>query len=773
MARRRLVVFIATAVLVLAAVIAVGGVLHVRGVKPDYDESIKTSGVSAPVEVWRDSAGVPHVWAGNDHDLYFAQGYAHAQERLWQMELFRRVSEGRLAEIFGESLIDTDKFLRTIGLWRAAALNEALLDSTLRPALEAYAAGVNHLIDTHEGPLPPEFIVLRIKPERWTVRHSLAVEKVMAWDLALYQGAANLTRAVRRLGPEKARYLAPTDPPWGLTIVELPEIPAIPPKAAMLFDALSAAHASNAWVIGGSRTQSGKPILANDMHLALRQPGVWYLMALHAPGLDVAGMTLPGVPNVIAGHNRAVAWGFTNVMMDDVDFFIERIDANDSKRYLVPGGTQPFATRTETLRVKGREQPISFTVRLSRHGPIVSDVERRLRGTDVIAMQWAALDSSHSLRAFPRFNRARSAAELLAAIPQFDNPHQNVVYADTAGHFGYQMAGRVPIRGARLRPPILPVPGWTGEWDWQGYLSFSEHPRLPEPANGYAVTANNRQARGPVGDLISNDWELPYRAMRIREMILERPLHDAADVHRMQLDVKDLLAVRYRAAAARAARAAGLNEPARLLASWDGVAESGSTAAAYFYAWYETLRAQTARTLFANQAGSIGRGNMNSVLDSGSIVWLRDRGAQVLDSLSRAAMVTADSIARGKTWGDLHSVVIAHAMAEAAPVEKLLGLNVGPAPHRGSTTTVNVAQYAAGKFPLRTSYGPSERHVVDMANVDGAGGFILPSGESGLPGSEHYADMFERWHNGGLWLIPLDRKAAEERIVHRMVIRPE
>ena len=773
MARRRIVLFIVAALLLVAAGIAVGGVLYVRGVKPDYDKSITTAGVHAPVEIWYDSAGVPHIWGSNDQDLYFAQGYAHAQERLWQMELFRRVAEGRLAEIFGESMVDTDKFLRTIGLWRAAALNESLLDQTLRPMLEAYVAGVNYWIDTHDGPLPPEFIVLRIKPEHWTVRHSLAIEKVMSWDLALYHSAANLTSVVRKLGSDKARFAAPTDPAWGLTIVETAEIPAIPPKAALLLDALSTAHASNAWVIGGARTHSGKPILANDMHLALRQPGVWYLMALHAPEMDVAGMTLPGVPFVVAGHNKAVAWGFTNVMLDDVDFFIERIAPGDSTRYLVPGGTQPFITIRDSLRVKGRARALPFTMRLTRHGPVVSDVESRLRGGQVIAMQWAALDTSHSWLAIPRFNRARSAAELLAAIPLFDNPHQNIVYADTAGHFGYQMSGRIPIRGARKRPPILPVPGWTGEWDWQGYVPFAEHPAVYNPGNGYAITANNRQVRSAVGDLISNDWELPYRAMRIREMVLEQPLHDAASVHRMQLDVKDLLAVRYKEAAVRAARAAGLNELAQQLTSWDGVAESTSTAAGVFYVWYETLRKHTIRTLFGMQSGGIARGNMNEVLDSGAIVWLGADGRRTLDSLSRSAMLTADTVAAGKKWGDLHKVTIAHVMAEAAPVEKLLSLNVGPVPHRGSTTTVNVSQFLVTRFPVTSSYGPSERHVVDMANVDSAGGFILPSGQSGLPGSKHYADMFERWRNGGLWLIPLDRKAAEARVVHRIVIRPE
>jgi penicillin G amidase len=773
MARRSVVIGVALAVVLVAAAVVVGGLLYVRGVKPDYDAMIGDAAVSKPVDVWRDSAGVPHLWASSDADLYYAQGYIHAQERLWQLELFRRVAEGRLSETFGESMIDTDKFLRTIGIWRAAGVNEARLEPEMRTLLNAYVAGVNHWITQHQGSLPPEFLTLRIKPEPWTVQHSLAVEKIMAWDLTIYDGAAALTQAVQRLGVDKAKYLEPSDPPWGATIVELPGIPAIPKPAAMLLDALSITRASNAWVVGGSRSKSGKPILANDMHLALRQPGVWYLMALHAPGLDVAGMSLPGVPNIIAGHNRAVAWGFTNVMLDDVDFFIERPDPRDPSRYLTPTGSEPFTVLRETMFVKGRKEPIRFDVRVTRHGPVISDVEKRMRGNDLIAMQWAALDSSHSLQAFPRFNRARNAAELLSAIPYFDNPHQNIVFADTSGRFGYQMGGRIPVRGARKRPPMLPMPGWTGEWDWNGYIPFAEQPKSHDPTNGFAVTANNRQARGPIGDLISNDWDLPFRAMRIREMILADSLHDAASVHRMQLDVRDLMAVRYRDMAEVAARMANLNDVAGALAAWDGVAERASAPAAYYYAWYETLRKKVARNLYGSDVGSISRDALNAALDSGTLGWLGAGGGAVLDSLSREAMREADGLARGKTWGDLHQVVIAHAMGEVAAIDKLLDLNVGPRPHRGSSTTVNVAQYIASGFPIRTSYGASQRHVVDMANVDGAGGFILPTGQSGLPASTHYKDMFERWYNGGLWLIPLERRAAELRTVHRMTIQPK
>jgi penicillin G amidase len=493
-------------------------------------------------------------------------------------------------------------------------------------------------------------------------------------------------------------------------------------------------------------------------------------MSLHAPAIDVVGMTIPGVPHVIAGHNKAVAWGFTNVMMDDVDLFIERRDPRDSTRYLVPGGaSEPFVVRSESIKVKGREQPVVFSVRNTRHGPVLSDVDTKLRGSDIIAVQWAALDTSRSFRAFNALNNARSAEDVKLALRDFNNPHQNVVYADTAGNFGYQMAGRVPLRGARKRPPIIPVPGWTGDWDWKGYLRYDEHPAAHNPASGYAVTANNRQARGEVGDLISNDWDMPYRAARIRDMVRADNPHDAASVHRMQLDVLDLLAVKYKQHAAAAAMVSGKQQAAQLLQEWNGHASRDSRAAPYFYVWYEHLRRQLARNLYGG-AGYFPRDAMNTALDSSRLLWAGENGGDLLDSLAVASMQHADSIVRGKTWGELHQVTVVHSMGEVAAIEKLFDLNVGPAAHQGSPTTVNVAQYIGDRTPIRTSYGASQRHVVDMANVDGSGGFILPSGQSGLPASPHYKDMFERWRNGGLWLVPLDRAKAEARAVHRMKI---
>ncbi|HUH13516.1 MAG TPA: penicillin acylase family protein, partial [Longimicrobiales bacterium] len=545
-----------TALRVLGITLAVAALgvaalaLYVRSALPPERGTIVLAGLSEPAEVWRDSLGVPHIWAEGAHDLMVAQGYVHAQDRLWQMELLRRAAEGRLAELFGPALVPSDRFLRTLGLWSAAGAAEATLEPGVRALLEAYAAGINAWIaDTH-GALPPELLLTRARPEPWTPRHSLAIEKIMAMDLSLYQTSLSATRAAARLGAEALPVLLPGYPSWGGTIVDGPALPAVPGPAAALVASGSIAHASNAWVIGGAHTASGRPILANDMHLALRAPSLWYLAALHAAradglpggegrGLDVAGTTLPGVPFVITGHNRAVAWGFTNAMVDDVELFVERADPRDPSRYLVPGGAEPFRVRTDTIRVKGREAGVEHTIRSTRHGPVISDLEEGLGG-DVVALRWLAHDPASSVRALPAMNLAADADALVAAVDAFDNPHVNIVYADTAGAFGYVMAGRVPLRANGAPPPLLPVPGWSGEWDWTGELPFDRHPRTRSPARGYVVSANNRQAAGAVADRVTTFWADPFRALRISALVeaaIARGGVDAAAVHRMQLDV--------------------------------------------------------------------------------------------------------------------------------------------------------------------------------------------------------------------------------------------
>ncbi|HEX6589990.1 MAG TPA: penicillin acylase family protein [Longimicrobiales bacterium] len=805
-------------VLALVALMAGGVALWLRSALPDYEREITLSGLDGDVRIAFDELGIPHIFAGSEHDLLFAQGWVHAQDRLWQLELFRRVAEGRLAEALGADLVDSDRFLRTVGVWRAAANAEARLEPDVRERLQAYVDGVNAYLERRDGALPPEFVLLRIEPGPWTVRHTLAIEKLMAWDLSSYSMEIDAARAFFRFGAERAGYLVPAYPGWGTTILPDAGVPAavagadfaasgvrrqasetagwpvqgnhphtvadarsltpdapfgdpIPAAARMLLESLNTRQASNAWVIGGERTASGRPILANDMHLALRAPGVWYLVGLHGGGYDVAGMSIPGAPFVVAGHNRVVAWGFTNAMTDDADLFIERLDPADATRYLTPGGSEPFAIVVDTIRVKGGE-PVAFRSRWTRNGPVISDVTGGL-GADPVTLRWAAHDDTHAVAALPLMNRARSAAEFRAALRFFDNPHQNVVFADTAGDFGYHMSGHVPIRGAFNMPPRFPVPGWTGDWDWTGRMPFDQHPHADASvAAGYVVTANNRQVAGPEGEFVSAIWEQPFRAARITQMIEQAAaLLTTRDVHRMQLDVLDLHALRYRDRAIAAARAANVPDFADAIAGWDARATTDSRPGALWYAWYHRMRALAGRD-FWREDHALPRAALDNVLELRALPW-RDDGAAAFDRLAREAVDWAVEHVAGRAWGDLHRGVIVHPLGEVAWLDRLLGLNVGPHPLAGSSTTVNVSQWLETSFPVNAAYGPSQRHVVDLADVDGAGGFVLPAGQSGIPFSRHYDDMHDAWVDGGLWRIPVDPAAAEARATAVTTLRAD
>jgi len=799
----RKLLYILLGLVLLVVVLAVGARWYVGRAEADPSRDAVLPGLRAEVEVWRDSLGVPHVWAQDEADLFRAVGYVHAQDRLWQMELFRRVADGRMAEVLGARLVDTDRFLRTLGMGRAAGENERTLDPESRRLLQAYADGVNEWIDHHPGPLPPEFLVLRFRPEHWTVRNTLAIGKIMAWDLADWNLGLDLQRATDAVGPALARDLAPAYPEWGATIlgadaqwagkgtapspplpragadsapatrtsaVPLPHVPAL---ALALLDGVSTANASNSWVIGGARTKSGKPILANDTHLALRAPSLWYLGAIHGGGIEAAGMMIPGVPAIVIGHSKRVAWGFTNAMVDDVDFFVEQVDSTDATRYRTPEGWARFETRPETIRVKGGASVV-HTVRTSRHGPVLSDVDDRVTGK-VLAMRWTAQDPSTEMTAMMGMNRARSAAELVQALHAFNNPHQNVVFADADGAIGYWMGGRVPVR--RGGDGIFPVPGWTGEGDWTGYLAFDQHPHVLNPAEGFIVTANNRQLPATSGYpfRIANDWAEPYRAMRIREMVMAGRALTAADVARQQMDVRDGLAVRYTEFAVRAAQLAGDASAARELGAWSGDAATDSHAASLFYVWLENLRHRIGDDEFRGKPVYFPRSALGAVLDRNGGAWVDDvRTAKVetLDEQLADAMREAVATVGSRTWGELHVTEIAHPLGVVGALNRSLGLNIGPFPNGGAGNTVKVAGYGGRTPPFVNAYGPSQRHVVDMADVDGGGGFVIPTGQSGVPTSRHYRDQTPMWRTGRLWRIPLDRQQAQARRVSRLVLKP-
>jgi penicillin amidase len=749
-------------------------------------ETLVLEELGQPVEILYDSMGVPHIFASSLDDLFLAQGYVHATHRLWQMEMLRRVQQGRLSEIFGEATVETDRFLRTIGMAEAAEAGVPPPESPMHGLLDRYSKGVNAAISGWRGPLPPEFVLLRIRPEPWTPVLTQGIEKTMAWDLSDYQTGLNLAAAREILGDSALAPLMPSYPDWGVTIVDgWPEAPVagpgdsgppatLPPPTptgllaraglaedvARVLELGSLVRASNSWVVGGERSRSGKPLLANDMHLSLDAPNIWFLVGLHAPGYEVVGMSLPGAPGVVAGHSKAVAWGFTNAMVDDSDFFIERVNPDDPEEYLTPEGWAPFTSREEVIRVRGGD-PVPLTVRSTRHGPVITPVEDRA-GDEILAFQWVAHSPARTFSALIGMGGARTAQEFLQAMREFNDPHQNVVFADTAGAWGYWMGGHVPIRASGA-PPQLPVPGWTGEHDWLGWVPFEEKPHVLAPERGYVVTANNAQGRDEGARRVTDgNWFGPYRAQRISELLEARELHDAESLLAIQMHAGSAFVDRYRPHAVAAFREAGLDTLARRLESWDGVADLESTEATLFHTWWTALRLGFRDEYYGGDGGYFPDRVVEAALE-GSI--------PLPPGLAEAAARTAAEYA-DLPWGEAHQLALDHPLATVPVVGWLFRFGRSGIPRVGGPYSVNVGPFGGAHPPFRSAYGPSERHVVDMADPDGSGGFILPGGQSGYPNNPHSFDQLELWREGRLWLLPLGRPGVEAVTVATVRLEP-
>ncbi len=762
----------------------------------------RVAGLGAGVEVVFDSLAIPHITASSDADAFTALGYLHARERLWAMEIMRRAAEGRLSEILGAATVASDRYLRSLDIVRASRSGLATVPPESRAILDAYVRGINAWIAAPTRPLPPEFRLLRFRPEPWTALQSFEVARVMAWDLQAGSTELRLARALAIVGPERIRDLFPpadsgpviiqrgtgswrgrTAPPRGGRSEErtrrtaLPrahlaagEIPVVPPEAEAILDWVAMSRASNAWVIGGSRTASGKPILANDPHLELRAPALWYLASIASPGYAVAGATIPGMPGVILGRNRRIAWGWTNLGADDVDYVIERFTA-DTARVLTTAGWQPAEVERDSIRVRGRPA-VPFVLRRTGHGPVVgASPEAPGAATTgevrLLALRWNAHDPSDEVSAGLALDRAGDWETFLAAAHQLKAPEQNWVYADVDGNIGYTATGNVPVRSSGNG--LLPTAGWTDEGRWERYLDFEELPRVFNPPEGFIVTANNRVIGPEYPFLLTADWELPHRAARIRELITGGTRFTADDVRRMQMDTLDVFARWAKERAARAAASAGRSDVAQALRAWDGTMGSDRTEPTIFYTWYRALQ----RLTFEDELqGTWAPGYvLQAGMRAGAGPWfddVRTPEREDLDALSLRAMRAALPLAADRRWGTVHVTVSRHALGSAAPLDLVLRLNVGPAPRAGSLYTVDVADFGAFTPPFINTHAASFRQVVDLA-VPQDGMLILSSGQSGNPLSRHYRDQVRRWWGGTLARVPLGRELGRGATVLMLV----
>ncbi|WP_137928504.1 penicillin acylase family protein [Cupriavidus sp. 2SB] len=756
--------------------------------QPDTAGTLQLSGLRDRVVVVRDRNAVPHIQAANALDAYYALGYVHAQDRLWQMQMNKRIVAGRLAEILGPKALDNDRFLRTLGVRRNAEEVYARASPETRAVLQAYADGVNAFIDTRKSALPPEFLILGTKPEHWEPVDTLGWQTMMAWDLG-----GNWSQEVLRMGLAQqlptsriAELLAPYPGDKPVRTMDYANFYRhLAPVATAMAQVMERAPSgyvegmgSNNWVVSGAHTRSGKPLLANDPHLGLQAPALWYFAHLQAPGIELAGATLPGAPLVVLGHNKRIAWGFTNTAPDVQDLFIERIDPANSKRYQTPDGWAEFVTRTETIRVKG-ESDVSMQVRTTRHGPVMSDVAEPIRAAAkplgeryVVAFQWTALrPDDKTFQASLRMGMATDWKSFTTALRDFHAPQQNMVYADVDGNIGFIAPGLVPIRRAdNDLMGLAPAPGWDARYDWQGFIPFEELPQRFNPPNGMIVTANQKIVDDNYPHFITSEWTVPYRAQRIQTLLDATPRHTPESFGAIQKDVLSL-AVRDALPLLLAAPVASDKSlPARqrdlldALRKWDATMAADRAEPLVATAWLREL----SRVLFEDKVGdplfgklweqrNVQQPMMNALRDPTGLgaFWCDNTRTTTRETCADAIGVAwqraiADLDRRygddaGKwRWGKAHTARSEHKPFGKVPyLNSLFNVRVRTG---GDTYTVDVGRHSLRdeNAPFENTHAASLRAIYDLADLSDSR-FMASTGQSGNALSPHYRDWTDKW----------------------------
>ncbi len=826
-------------VLVVSVVAVTGAMSYLRRSLPIVDGTVQVSGLSAPVDIVRDADAIPHIFATRRADGLFGLGYVHAQDRLWQMEFQRRIGFGRLSEILGPAALPQDRFLRTVGFGRAARSAWSALPPDTRNDLSAYVAGINAFLAGHHGSaLPPEFTLLRFAPEPWTGADVIVWQKMMAWDLSGNYSFELLRRdLLARVGADGLAALMPPYPERGLSIIGAdawstsPAGPATRrttaawprPQTDAATGSLSAAFTgalgsgprtvadfllagsrtealgSNNWVVDGAMTASGMPLLANDPHLSARAPSIWYLAHIAAGEYDAIGATLPGAPGVVLGRNRRIAWGATNVGADVEDLYRERLDGTG--RFARFGNRwEPLTIVPETIGVKG-QAPVRIEVRVSRHGPLVSDainavnaaspspVRRALPAVEPLALRWTALDATDTtIAALLRLGDARNWGDFTAALRDFVVPSQNFVYADVDGHIGYLAPGRIPIRAAG--DGSLPAPGWTGESEWIGWVPFDDLPRAYDPPEHRIVTANDRPAPPAYPYLLGLEWAEPYRAERITDLVRKPKLTPddfaAAQRDTMSLHAKAVLPLLL---AIAVPQDADDREAVRLLRRWGYDARGDSAAAALFEAWFLHLAPALAGDELGPLVLDAYQGRYSYVTrfivhllqahPSGRN-WCDDvrtpQPETCAEEVGNALHAAVGDVRRrlgggppGWRWDALHPVVFPHQGLDS--LRWLRPLVSRRAAGSGDWSTVDVGAVAADQ-PYEQHAIASYREIIDLSRRDDSR-YLDALGESGHPLSPHYDDFLSDWRAVRHRPMRRDRAAIERGAIGHLRLIPQ
>jgi len=842
----RVLVRVGSGVLIVAILLSIFGVTLARRSFPQVDGEIQLAGLDDAVYVYRDGMGIPHIYAASLHDLFFAQGYVHAQDRFWQMDFWRHIGAGRLAEMFGKDQVETDAFLRTLG-WERIAEEEVRTSSP--EALEimnAYSDGVNAYLADHSGAaLSLEYAILGLltpdyEIEPWTPVHSMMWAKAMAWDLGGNMGA-EIERAIliKTLSPEMLAELYPAYPQdhpvivpqiggtAGAGVENSTAVQADIPLALLqmlqgrvagmesVLGPLGAGIGSNSWAVSGQLTSTGMPLLANDPHLGIQMPSIWYQVDLHcrpkteACPYETAGFSFAGVPGVVIGHNDHIAWGFTNVGPDVQDLYIEKVNPDNPDQYEVNGEWVDMEIRTETLAVGGGE-PVELTIRSTRHGPIISDTYGSLKQTVeeggqsftdlagielpenyVVALRWTALEPNHIFEAIWGFNKAQGWDDFREAARSFTVPAQNLLYADVQGNIGYQMPGKVPIRANG--DGSLPVPGWTDDYEWIGLIPFEELPYAFNPSEGYIVTANNQVNPWDYPYLITTSWDYGFRADRIVDMIENAPGPiDIPYIQKMQADAKDLNAETLVPILTGIDFQSGIANQAvalEMLADWDFQARIDSRPAAIFEWFWWNLAMDTFKDDLPEDQWPAGGARwfevMRNLVTQPESPWWDDKATPdtvenrddiFITAFTETIQQLTDEYGKNTdnwpTWGDLHAATFRNqTLGESgiAPIEALF--NRGPFATGGGESLVNATGWGLG-ISFDVDWLPSMRMIVDLGDMRNSF-TVHTTGQSGHAYHPHYDDMAPLWASGQYYSMLWNEQAVLSNAEATLVLMPK
>lgn len=783
---------------------------------PQVEGTLEIAGLKERVAIIRDRWGVPHIYAAGLEDLFFAQGYVQAQDRLWQMELNRRLANGRLSEIFGEASFEADRFVRTVGIARAAANDLACLSPESRSLLDAYLRGVNTYMEMNPRKLPLEFVILGFKPEPWQPLDTLAWIKMQAWQLSANWATELLNAAlVGKVGPERAAGLFCGYPQDNPVILAGQEVIQAAEQVLEAFGNLEAwfpadalAGRSNSWAVRGRRSVTGKALFAYDPHLGLTMPSLWHACHLVCPDLEATGATFPGMPGVVVGHNAKITFGFTTSFADVQDLYLERFNPKNPREYRYNGRWRKAERIVEEIRVKGEKEPRRIEVILTRHGPTVGELLRIESGVKSLrfALRWAGSEGSDPIEAVLRMDQAGNWSEFCAAMALWDTPSQNALYADRQGNIGYALTGKVPIRKKGVG--LTPVPGWNDEYEWTDWIPWEKMPREYNPRRGYLITANNQVVGREYPYYIGLGTANGNRAARIEKLLLAKEKHSLEDFARMQVDLHSEPGRRF--AALVTSLAGGILKQGvlasdhakagvalELLKGWRGEMTAVSAAAAV----YAVSEYYAKRTVFEPWLGDLtdfycGSGlhafsSISFYLDYSHLVlldilehddgsWLttpdgqRRSREQVLATALRYALRFLSGQCGGNPskwkYGSFHKAWFNHPIGSRKPFNLIF--NPKPVPYGGSADTIWQCP------PLRTvpprkggSYSASWRHLVDFADLEKALS-VHPTGQSGHPAGKHYKDLLPLWSTGRYYPMLWSRKRVEAEAEARLVLEP-